>query len=94
MHVLVVVGDVEDGDLFAAEGFAVFPVEAFAVDGFHDDDEVGPVELFGGKGDDGVVVEACGVDVDTGVIGEDGFGGGAAETIHRADKEAIHGMFG
>jgi len=89
VHEGVVVGDIEDGDAFAGEGGFEFSIEAGAMDFFHDEDEVCPLDLLFGQGDFGVGVEAGGVCLDAGMIREDGFGGGAAEFVSGAEEEEV-----
>ncbi len=89
LHVLVVVRNVEDGDLFAAESVAELAIQAFAVDRFHDHDEVGPFQLFLAEGNEGVVIEAGGVDFDARVVRKDSFRRWAAEFVLRAEAENV-----
>ncbi len=89
VHEGVVVGDVEDGDAFAGEGGFEFSIEAGAMDFFHDEDDVCPLDLLFGQGDFGVGVEAGGVYFDSGMIGKDRFGGGAPEFVSGAEEEEV-----
>ena len=89
VHEGEVVGDVEDGDAFAGEGGFEVSIEAGAMDFFHDEDDVCPLDLLFGEGDFGVGVEAGGVCLDAGIIREDGFGGGATEFVPGAEEEQV-----
>lgn len=86
---MIVIGDVEDGDFFAGEGVTKFSIQAFAVNRFHDNDEIGPFELFDGERDFGVIVEAGGVGFDARVVAENGLGSGAAKLVLGAEEEDV-----
>jgi len=89
LHVFVIVWNVEDRDLFVAEGVSEFSVQALAVYGFHDNDEIGPFELLFSEGDKGIVVESGGIDIDAGVVGKNGLGSGAAELVLGTKEENV-----
>ena len=73
VHVFVVVRDVEDDDAFAGEGGAELPIQAVSMRRFHHHNEIRPLDLIGGERDDGIVVQSCGIDINVGTFGEDGF---------------------
>jgi hypothetical protein len=87
IHVVVFIGDIEDGDFFTTELRAKFSIETIEVVFLHDEDKISPVDLLFGQGDDGVVIESGGIDFDARLIAKNGFGGGTAQFVLRAEKE-------
>ncbi len=95
VHVVVVIGDVEDGDALAFENVLEFAIEAAAVDGLHDENNVCPLDLFLGEGDVGALIESSGVRFYSWVICKDSLSSGASEFVLRAEEEeAFHGAAG
>ena len=89
VHVRVVVRDVEHADLFACEAVAELLVETGAVDFFHDEDEIGPFDLFLGEHDIRTITKARRVDVDARVVRKDRLRSGAAEFVFGAEEEDV-----
>lgn len=56
---------------------------------FHHEDDLRPFRQLGGHGGVGVGREAGGGDLQTRVVGEDLFGGGAAQAVAAAEEEDV-----
>lgn len=91
IHVFVVVWDAEDRDTLASERLIPSPVQAGAVHCFHDDDGIGPIQLFVGKWHDGVMIQPRGVHIDLWEFREDRLRRRTAELILGTNKkEMLH----
>ena len=83
------VGDVEDDDFPALNGFAKVLAEAFSMLVFHDEDEIGPGEHFVGDATPRGGAGAGAGDLEARIIAIKGLGGGAAPLIARTDEEDV-----
>ena len=89
IHEFVVVGNVEADDPFALQAGAEFPVQLGAVGLLHDEDDVGPLDLFGRQQHVRAVRDAGRVGFDPRPSRKDLFGGRAAEAIGAADEKDV-----
>ena len=86
IHVAEVIGDVEHGDPFASEQVTEFSIQAGAVGFFHDQNDIGPLDLLVAERHLCVVVEPSGIHLDARVIRKHGFGRGTSQPVLRADE--------
>ena len=89
LHEVVVVGDVEADDALALQPAAEAALEPGAVGAFHDEDQVGPVEVVGRCRLLRIGRQAGGGGLDAGAGGEDALGRGGAEAVAGAEEEEV-----
>lgn len=92
VHVAVFVGDSENDHLLVAEGGSEHFVQAFAVDVFHGENDVGPFDEVERDGVVRVRTGAGGGGFNAGAGGENSFGGGASQPVSTAEEEQVQAV--
>ncbi len=89
IHELVVVGNVEDVDLFVGEFLAEGGEHARLVLFLHDQDEIGPADVTDSQSAPGLAAGAGGLDGDAWFVAPDTLSRRAAPLIAAADEQDV-----
>jgi hypothetical protein len=89
LHVRIVIRNIEADHALAVEVFPELLRHFAAMGFFHDEDDVGPVDLFWPQGCFGIVVGACGIGFHVWPFGEDGLCRGAAQFVLAANEKGV-----